>query len=81
MLESEKRELIQNNTKVLVELSQGVEGNQQQPSQAMDHNYKELMRMYQFLIDENNQLKKEIYITQRQNINHSQHNLSYAAKN
>lgn len=40
MLESEKRELIQNNTKVLVELSQGMEGSQQPPSQALDYNYK-----------------------------------------
>ena len=40
MLETEKRELIQNNTKVLVELSQGMEVGQQLPSQAMDHNYK-----------------------------------------
>jgi hypothetical protein len=40
MLETEKRELIQNNTKVLVELSQGMEIGQQLPSQAMDYNYK-----------------------------------------
>lgn len=39
------------------------------------------MRMYQFLIEENNQLKKDIYMIQRQNINQSQHNLTHLGKN
>jgi hypothetical protein len=33
----------------------------------MDSSYKELLRMYQFLIDENNDLKKEIYHLKKSN--------------
>ena len=48
-LEQEKRELIQNNTRVIVELSQNLEGGNKQ-SEQKDSN-KELLKMYQFLID------------------------------
>ena len=57
---------------MLVELSQGIDCKEQHPSEAIDSNYKELMKMYQFLIEENNQLKKDIYLLQRHNLAHSQ---------
>ncbi len=31
----------------------------------MDQGYKQLLKMYQFLIEENNDLKKEIYLLKR----------------
>jgi hypothetical protein len=39
-LETEKRELIQNHTKMLVELSQGIENQGEKPTSALDQNYK-----------------------------------------
>lgn len=53
---------------MLVELSQGIEVKGEKPSEVIDQNYKELLKMYQFLIDENNELKKEIYVLKKQNL-------------
>lgn len=55
-VEQEKREIIQNNTKVLIELSEDLEPNNKKG--AKDQSYKELLKMYQFLMEENNELKK-----------------------
>ena len=33
----------------------------------MDNGYRQLLKMYQFLIDENNELKKEIYYLKKNN--------------
>lgn len=67
----EKRELAQNNIQMLVELSQTLEIQQQKPSQTLDHNYRDLTKMYQFLIEENNELKKEIYRLKKTHLNTS----------
>ena len=34
----------------------------------MNQNYKELLKMYQFLIEENNELKKEVYVLKKANL-------------
>ena len=67
-LEVEKREMVQSNTKVLVELSQGIEHKGGKGSEVIDQSYRELLKMYQFLMDENNELKKEVYILKRQGV-------------
>ena len=50
--------MVQSNTKVLVELSEGIEQRGEKGSEAINQSYKELLKMYQFLMDENNELKK-----------------------
>jgi 16S rRNA A1518/A1519 N6-dimethyltransferase RsmA/KsgA/DIM1 with predicted DNA glycosylase/AP lyase activity len=55
LVESEKRQMIESNTKMLVELNQGLEFSRgEKGSDQKDNSYKELLKMYQFLIEENN---------------------------
>ena len=46
----------------------------------IDQNYKELLKMYQFLIEENNDLKKEIYLMKRQSLIGNNKNESFVIK-
>lgn len=74
--EKEKKELIQTNTKVLVEMGQQLGGDKQDK----DKSYWELMKMYQFLIEENNDLKKEMYVLRKNNLKQDKTLLDSAIK-
>ena len=70
--EQEKREIIEGNTKLLVELGQEMDPKTAGQA-ARDNKYRELFKMYQFVIEENNELKKEVYLLKRNNLSQSQY--------
>jgi hypothetical protein len=48
--------------------------------QEKDKSYWELMKMYQFLIEENNELKKEMYLLRKGNLNPKEKSLLDSAQ-